>query len=55
MKVNQQGVLAMCIDEGLTATVFGCEVDLTTSQMQAIIEKAKHEIWLQLDTYFDFE
>ena len=54
MKPNIQALLEMCIDEGLTATVFGCEIDLTTSQMQTIIEKAKHEIWLQLDTYFTF-
>ena len=55
MKVNQQSLLEMCINEGLTATVFGCEVDLTTSQMQAIIEKANREIWLQIDTYFTFD
>lgn len=54
MKPKLQSLLEMCINEGLTATVFGCEVDLTTSQMQAIIEKANREIWLQLDTYFTF-
>ena len=26
-----------------------------SAQMQAIIEKANQEIWLQLDTYFNFE
>ena len=55
MKPKLQSLLEMCINEGLTATVFGCEVDLTTSQMQAIIEKANREIWLQIDTYFTFD
>ena len=55
MKVNQQALLEMCIDEGLSSTVYGTDVELTTAQMQRIIDKAKREIWLQLDTYFNFE
>jgi hypothetical protein len=55
MKPKTQAVLEMCIDAGLSSTVYGCDVELTTAQMQRIIDKAQREIWLQLDTYFDFE
>lgn len=55
MKAKAQAIIDMCIDDGLTATVYGTDVELTTAQMQRIIDKAKHEIWLQLDTYFVFE
>ena len=55
MKPKTQALLEMCIDEGLSSTVYGTDVELTTAQMQRIIDKAKHEIWLQLDTYFTFD
>ena len=55
MELKIQALLDRCIDDGLTATVYGTDVELTTAQMQRIIDKAKHEIWLQLDTYFTFD
>ena len=55
MKPKTQVVLEMCIDEGLSAAMYGSEVELTVDQMSVILKKARTEIWLQLDTYFDFE
>lgn len=55
MKLKVQALLDHCISEGLSATVSGCDVDITTAQMQAIMDRVSDEIWLQLDTYFDFE
>jgi len=54
MKPNIQALLEMCLDDGLAAAVYNSEPALTDAQMISIIEKAKHEIWLQLDTYFTF-
>lgn len=55
IKVHTQTLLEMCIDEGLTAAMYGSEVELTVDQMSVILKKARTEIWLQLDTYFNFE
>ena len=55
MELKIQALLDRCIDDGLTATVYGTDIELTTAQMQRIIDKAKHEIWLQLDAYFTFD
>lgn len=55
IKVHTQTLLEMCIDEGLTAAMYGSEVELTVDQMSVILKKARTEIWLQLDTYFHFE
>jgi hypothetical protein len=55
MKAKAQAIIDICLDDGLVAAVYNSEPALTDAQMINIIEKAKHEIWLQLDTYFDFE
>ena len=55
MKAKAQAIIDMCIDDGLVAALYTSEFALTDAQMQRIIDKAKHEIWLQLDTYFNFE
>jgi arginine deiminase len=54
MKAKAQAIIDMCLDDGLAAAVYNSEPALTDAQMISIIEKAKHEIWLQLDTYFTF-
>ena len=52
MKVNEQALLEMCIDDGIT-------IALNTSDhpgnLTALSNQIRKEIWLQLDTYFDFE
>jgi hypothetical protein len=54
MKPNIQALLEMCIDEGLSAAMYGSAVELTADQMSVIRKKVRTEIWLQLDTYFTF-
>jgi len=52
MKVNQQALLEMCIDDGIT-------IALNTSEhpddLTALSDQLRKEIWLQLDTYFTFD
>ena len=55
MKAKAQAIIDMCLDDGLAVALHTSESALTDAQMISIIDKAKHEIWLQLDTYFDFE
>jgi hypothetical protein len=55
MKVNMIALLEHCIEEGLTSGVYGCDVDLTHDQMNAIIERANRYIWLQIDQYIEFD
>ena len=55
MKVHTQALLEMCIDEGLSVAMYGSEFELTVDQLSVILKKARAEIWLQLDTYFNFE
>jgi len=55
MKVHTHALLGMCIDEGLSAAMYGSKVELTVDQMSVILKKARTEIWLNLDTYFNFE
>ncbi|AGK86513.1 hypothetical protein S-CBP1_0007 [Synechococcus phage S-CBP1] len=55
MKAKAQVIIDMCLDDGLSAALYNSEPALTDAQVISIIDKAKHEIWLQLDTYFVFE
>ena len=55
MKAKAQPIIDMCLDDGLAAALYTSESALTDEQVISIIDKAKHEIWLQLDTYFVFE
>ena len=52
MKPKTQALLEMCIDDGIT-------IALNTSEhpddLTALSNQLRKEIWLQLDTYFDFE
>jgi len=55
MELKIQALLEMCIDEGLSAAMYGSAVELTADQMSVIRKKVRTEIWLQLDTYFTFD
>jgi len=52
MKVNQQALLEMCIDAGVA---FALAKTCDEFEAQRLTNEISREIWLQLDTYFDFE
>ena len=52
MKVNQQALLEMCIDDGITITLNTSE---HPDDLTALSNQLRKEIWLQLDTYFTFD
>jgi len=54
MKAKVQAVLEMCIDEGINVVLNRCD-QLDDFWSAVLKDQLTKEIWLQLDTYFDFE
>jgi hypothetical protein len=54
MQVNKQRLLSSCIDDGLELAVYAID-DMPYPKMQEFIFKAREHIWLQIDTYFNFD
>lgn len=54
MKANTQHALAHCIREGLLRTLYLID-DVSYQKLTEIIDKANDEIWLEIDSFFNFD
>jgi hypothetical protein len=55
MKVNTRAVLEDCLDKAVMHALRNIDDSLTDTQIKQLENKLEQELWLQLDTYFDFE
>ena len=55
MKVNTRLVLEDCLERAVTHALLNIDDALTDTQIRQLERKLEQELWLQLDTYFDFE
>jgi hypothetical protein len=55
MKVNTRVVLEDCIERGVMHALRNIDDSLTDAQIQQLELKLEKELWLQIDTYFNFE
>jgi hypothetical protein len=55
MKVNTRAVLEDCLEKAVMHAVRNIDDALTDTQIRQLEQKLEQELWLQLDTYFDFE
>jgi hypothetical protein len=55
MKVNTRAVLEDCLDKAVMHALRNIDDALTIGQIRQLEHKLEQELWLQLDTYFDFE
>jgi hypothetical protein len=54
VKANTQHALAHCIREGLLRTLYLID-DVSYQKLTEIIDKANDEIWLEIDSFFNFD
>lgn len=52
MTPNIQAILARCIDDGLETALINS--DIPHNLLDDLRDKAVHEIWLEIDSYFTF-
>jgi hypothetical protein len=55
MRVNSRAVLEDCLDRAVTHALRNIDDALTDCQIRQLERKLETELWLQLDTYFDFD
>jgi len=55
MKVNARAVLEDCLERAVRHALLNIDDALTDTQIRQLEAKLDQELWLQLDTYFDFE
>jgi hypothetical protein len=55
MRVNSRAVLEDCLDKAVMHALRNIDDALTDTQIRQLERKLETELWLQLDTYFDFE
>jgi hypothetical protein len=55
MKVNTRAVLEDCLDKAVMHALRNIDDALSDTQIRQLEGKLEQELWLQLDTYFDFE
>ena len=55
MRVNTRAVLEDCLDRAVTHALRNIDDALTDTQIRQLERKLETELWLLLDTYFDFE
>jgi len=54
MKVNTRLVLADCLEKAVMHAVRNIDDALTDTQVRQLERKLEQELWLQIDTYFNF-
>jgi hypothetical protein len=55
MRVNERAVLEDCLERAVAHALRNIDDALTDTQIRQLERKLETEMWLQLDTYFDFE
>ncbi len=55
MKVNTRALLEDCIERGVMHALRNIDDSLTDAQIRQLEFKLENELWLHIDTYFDFE
>ncbi len=55
MRVNSRAVLEDCFDKAVMHALRNIDDALTDTQIRQLEIKLEQELWLQIDTYFDFE
>ena len=55
MRVNARAVLEDCLEKAVMHAVRNIDDALTDAQVRQLERKLEQELWLQIDTYFDFE
>jgi hypothetical protein len=55
MRVNSRSVLEDCLERAVMYALRNIDDALTDTQIRQLKQKLEQELWLQLDTYFDFE
>jgi hypothetical protein len=54
MKVKTRLVLEDCLEKAVMHALRNIDDSLTDTQIRQLEAKLEQELWLQLDTYFDF-
>jgi hypothetical protein len=55
MRVNTRAVLEDCLEKAVMHALRNIDDALTDTQIRQLEVKLEQELWLQIDTYFDFE
>lgn len=55
MRVNARAVLEDCLERAVRHALLNIDDALTDRQIEQLEFKLDSELWLQLDTYFNFE
>ena len=55
MKVNTRVVLEDCLERAVMHALRNIDDALTDAQIRQLELKLEQELWLQIDTYFNFE
>jgi len=55
MRVNARAVLEDCLEKAVTHALRNIDDALTDTQIRQLERKLEQELWLQIDTYFNFE
>ena len=54
MKVNARAVLEDCLEKAVMHALRNIDDSLTDTQIYQLERKLEQELWLQIDTYFQF-
>ena len=54
MRVNARAVLEDCLEKAVMHAVRNIDDALTDTQVRQLERKLEQELWLQIDTYFNF-
>jgi len=54
MRVNSRLVLEDCLEKAVMHSVRNIDDALTDDQIRQLERKLEQELWLQIDTYFNF-
>jgi len=54
MRVNARAVLEDCLERAVMHALQNIDDALTDTQIRQLEQKLEQELWLQLDTYFQF-
>jgi hypothetical protein len=55
MRVNTRAVLEDCLERAVMHALRNIDDALTIGQIHQLERKLEQELWLQIDTYFNFE
>jgi hypothetical protein len=55
MRVNSRAVLEDCLEKAVMHALRNIDDALTIGQIHQLERKLEQELWLQIDTYFNFE